>query len=144
MNEAKTCPVFGLYAASRHLIKIYSVHLEEVGLTYPQYLVISCLLSADKLSVDEIGRELFLDSGTLTPLLKRLETNGFLVRGRCKIDERKRIIMLTDSGRELQNKFDVIREAIRSELHVSKEDVNLLTKILTKIISNKNLGEKNA
>src|SRR3990167_6566678 len=75
-NNITMCPVFGLYAASRKLIKIYTKELEKLEVTYPQYLVISCLLHKDGQSVDKIGQELFLDSGTLTPLLKRLETHG--------------------------------------------------------------------
>lgn len=135
MNEIRMCPVFGLYAASRKLIKIYTRELEKVDLTYPQYLVISCLLNNDGSSVDEIGQELFLDSGTLTPLLKRLEVNGLITREHSKQDERKRIIKLTHVGREFEKVLLPIRKEIRSKVQISMDEVQQLTRVLDKILS---------
>src|ERR1700687_3773041 len=98
MKNFKQCPVFLLYESSRKLIKIYTKQLEQLEITYPQFLVLSYLLQSDGCSVDSIGQQLNLDSGTLTPLLKRLEKNGFLVRKRNTEDERKRVVELTQKG----------------------------------------------
>ncbi len=135
MSNIKQCPVFGLYAASRKLIKVYSNELESMGLTYPQYLVISCLLSKDGASVDEIGQEVFLDSGTLTPLLKRLEANGFITREHSKEDERKRVIKLCPKGRNLEKDLDLLRQNIREKFQISPDEVQQLIQTLSKILS---------
>ena len=135
MNNIKNCPVFGLYAASRKLIKVYTNELEALGLTYPQYLVISCLLHKDGISVDEIGQELFLDSGTLTPLLKRLAANGLITREHSKQDERKRVITLTPEGRNLEKSLNVLRQNIQLRFQVVPEEIQQLSQVLTKILS---------
>ena len=134
-DDVKMCPVFGFYAASRKLIKIYTKELKKLEVTYPQYLVISCLLLEDGQSVDQIGRVLFLDSGTLTPLLKRLETNGFIIRNRSPVDERQRIINLTPKGQDFGKSLQSLRGEIRSQLNVSHEEVQYLTQVLQKILS---------
>lgn len=126
--------MFGLYAASRKLIKIYASELETLRLTYPQYLVISCLLHKDGTSVDEIGQELFLDSGTLTPLLKRLEANGLITRQHSKEDERKRVIKLTSNGRNLEKNLHLLRQKIQSKFQIPPEEIQQLTQTLAKII----------
>jgi MarR family transcriptional regulator, organic hydroperoxide resistance regulator len=134
-NSIKKCPVFNLYAASRKLIKIYTKELERLEVTYPQYLVMSCLLQEDGQSVDKIGQELFLDSGTLTPLLKRLEANGFIIRNRSTEDERQRVINLTPKGRDFDKSLQPLRQEIRSKVGVSQDDVQQLIRILHKILS---------
>lgn len=134
-SNIKMCPVFGLYAASRKLIKIYTKELEKLEVTYPQYLVISCLLQEDGQSVDKIGQELFLDSGTLTPLLKRLEANGFIIRNRSIEDERQRVINLTPKGRDFEKVLKPLRQEIRSKLRVFQDDVHQLIQMLQKILS---------
>ena len=134
MSHINKCPVFGLYAASRKLIKVYTNELETLELTYPQYLVISCLLHKDGPSVDEIGQELFLDSGTLTPLLKRLEANGFITRQHSKEDERKRVIKLTSNGRNLEKNLHLLRQKIQSKFQIPPEEIQQLTQTLAKII----------
>lgn len=135
MQPLKMCPVFGLYVASRKLIKIYTKALEKVDLTYPQFLVISCLLNEDGVSVDRLGQELLLDSGTLTPLLKRLEANGFITRNYSQEDERKRVIRLTSQGRDIEEALVPLRQEIRAHLRVTPEDVQHLTYVLSKIIA---------
>jgi MarR family transcriptional regulator, organic hydroperoxide resistance regulator len=134
-DKVTSCPVFELYVASRKLIKIYKKELEKLGLTYPQYLVITCLLQKDGQSVDKIGQELFLDSGTLTPLLKRLEANGFIVRNWSTQDERQRVINLTPKGREFEKVLAPLRHEIRSKLRVSHDEVQQLSQVLHKILS---------
>lgn len=93
---------FALYAASRAMTQTYRPLLTALGLTYPQYLVMLVLWETDGVSVGELGSRLFLDSGTLTPLLKRLETLGVLNRQRAKGDERSVIVSLTSRGRGLR------------------------------------------
>lgn len=92
---------FALYSASLALTKAYRPILEALDLTYPQYLVMLCLWQGDGLAVRDIGDRLHLDSGTLTPLLKRLEARGLLSRSRDAADERRVLIALTDAGRAL-------------------------------------------
>jgi DNA-binding MarR family transcriptional regulator len=90
---------FALYSASLAMTKLYKPLLEDIGLTYPQYLVMLVLWEGDQLMVSELGERLYLDSGTLTPLLKRLESAGLLTRLRDAQDERRVRIALTDAGR---------------------------------------------
>jgi len=134
-DNVKMCPVFGFYAVSRKLIKMYTKELEKLEVTYPQYLVISCLLQEDGQSVDKIGQELFLDSGTLTPLLKRLEIKGFVLRNRSTEDERQRVIKLTPKGRDFEKSLESLRHEIRSKLHISHDEVQQLITIIHKILS---------
>ena len=92
---------FPLYAASRLVTKLYAPLLAVLDLTYPQYLVLLLLWERDGRTVTEIGDRLFLETNTLTPLLKRLEAKGLLRRERSTADERKVLIRLTDAGRDL-------------------------------------------
>jgi DNA-binding MarR family transcriptional regulator len=93
---------FALYSTSLAMTKLYKPMLDALGLTYPQYLVMLVLWEEDGLMVSEIGERLFLDSGTLTPLLKRLEAAGFIARMRDVEDERRVRVKLTVSGRDLK------------------------------------------
>ena len=93
---------FALYSASLAMTKLYKPLLDELGLTYPQYLVMLVLWEGDGLMVSELGQRLCLDSGTLTPLLKRLEASGFVSRLRAAEDERRVHIHLTAAGRKLK------------------------------------------
>lgn len=95
---------FALYSASLAMTKTYKPLLEKLGLTYPQYLVMLVLWQQDNLLVKAIGEQLFLDSGTLTPLLKRLEASNLIVRTRDQSDERQVRITLTREGRALKKK----------------------------------------
>lgn len=93
---------FALYSTMLGINKVYRKLLKKLGVTYSQYLVLLVLWEQDTLTVSEIGERLFLDSATLTPLLKRMETQGLLLRIRAKSDERQVIINLTEQGRILQ------------------------------------------
>ena len=99
---------FALYSASLAMTKTYKPFLENLGLTYPQYLVMLILWEQDNVLVKEIGERLFLDSGTLTPLLKRLETAGLIERTRDPEDERQVRITLTKTGRALKRKAHAV------------------------------------
>lgn len=103
---------FALYSANLALHKVYRKRLNQLGLTYPQYLVMLVLWEGDELTVSDIGQRLFLDSATLTPLLKRMENAGLLIRSRAVDDERQVIIRLTEQGRNLREQAESIPEAI--------------------------------
>jgi DNA-binding MarR family transcriptional regulator len=104
---------FALYSASLAMTKLYKPLLEELGLTYPQYLVMLVLWERDGLMVSEIGERLSLDSGTLTPLLKRLESAGLVARIRDVQDERRVHITLTPEGRKLKTRAAKVPACIR-------------------------------
>jgi DNA-binding MarR family transcriptional regulator len=97
---------FALYSSSLLMTKVYKPVLEPLGLTYPQYLVLLVLWEADAIAVGELGTRLYLDSGTLTPLLKRMEAAGLLTRMRAADDERRVIVRLTPAGRALRRKAE--------------------------------------
>lgn len=103
---------FAIYSASHAFTRAYRVLLEPLGLTYPQFLVMIVLWENDGMRVKEIGAKLFLDSGTLTPLLKRLESLGFVRRVRDLDDERQVTISLTPSGHALQQRAEGIPAAL--------------------------------
>jgi DNA-binding MarR family transcriptional regulator len=103
---------FALYSAGLAMNKVYRRLLAQLGLTYPQYLVMLVLWERDRLTVSEIGERLFLDSATLTPLLKRMESAGLLSRQRSTEDERQVLITLTDQGRALKKKAGAVPEGV--------------------------------
>jgi len=103
---------FALYSANLALHKVYRKLLSQLELTYPQYLVMLVLWERDEITVSDIGERLFLDSATLTPLLKRLETAGLLLRYRAEADERQVIIALTAAGSGLREKAQSVPEAV--------------------------------
>jgi DNA-binding MarR family transcriptional regulator len=110
---------FALYAASRTMTATYRPLLEALGLTYPQYLVMLVLWEQDGLTVRELGERLLLDSGTLTPLLKRLEHAGLLARKRRASDEREVEISLTRSGRTLRASAESIPACLHGQSGMS-------------------------
>ena len=121
---------FALYSASLAMTKLYKPLLEELGLTYPQYLAMLVLWEKDGLMVSEIGERLSLDSGTLTPLLKRLETAGLVARVRDVQDERRVHITLTAAGRRMKQRAQKIPGCIMSASQWSLPAVVRLTREL--------------
>lgn len=103
---------FALYSAGLAMNKVYRKLLKPLGITYPQYLVMMVLWEDESVSVSEIGARLFLDSATLTPLLKRLETAGLVARLRSREDERHVVITLTANGKALQSKAGKVQESV--------------------------------
>ena len=103
---------FRLYAVSRAVIRGYRPMLEALGLTYPQYLAMLVLWERDDLTVGEISQHLLTDPGSLTPLLKRLESEGLLQRNRSREDERVVMVQLTDKGRALQQQAKAVPQCI--------------------------------
>jgi DNA-binding MarR family transcriptional regulator len=124
---------FALYAASRATTDVYRPLLEELGLTYPQYLVMIVLWEHETCSVKDIGRILHLDSGTLSPLLKRLESAGFIKRQRRVEDERVVDITLTDEGRELSRRAADVPTQISCKFGIEFDEYIELLGLLKKL-----------
>ncbi len=118
---------FALYSTSLAMTKVYKPLLDELGLTYPQYLAMLVLWERDGLMVSELGERLYLDSGTLTPLLKRLEASGYISRIRDVEDERRVYITLTTSGRKLKTTAAKIPGCILSASQCSLPELVALT-----------------
>lgn len=135
--ELKNQVCFPLYALSKEITKLYRPLLEQLDMTYPQYLVMMVLWENDGLTVSEVGEKLLLDSGTLTPLLKRLESKSYINRKRKKEDERVVELFLTKEGRNLQQKACNIPSEMLQKIDTQTEDLvqlkNLLETILSKI-----------
>jgi len=130
MPRLDTHLCFALYEASRATIDVYRPMLDELGITYPQYLVMLILWERGKCSVKEIGNLLHLDSGTLSPLLKRLEAAGLIKRQRRPADERVVDISLTDNGYALEKRATTIPEKFHCELDLSFDEyMDLLTRL---------------
>ena len=117
---------FPLYAASNLLNRLYRPVLAQFNLTYPQYLVMLVLWETSPCTVGELGQKLFLDSGTLTPLLKRLAANGLVDRQRDPQDERRVLIALTQQGHALKQQATIIPETLASQLQLSTEQLDQL------------------
>jgi MarR family transcriptional regulator, organic hydroperoxide resistance regulator len=118
---------FALYSTSLAMTKVYKPLLSKLGLTYPQYVAMLVLWESDGLMVSEIGERLFLDSGTLTPLLKRLEASGWVTRERAYQDERRVHIWLTEAGRALQQQAASIPACVASQTQCSWPDLMSLS-----------------
>jgi DNA-binding MarR family transcriptional regulator len=114
---------FALHSASLAMTKVYKPYLDKLGVTYPQYLVLLVLWERDGLTVSEIGERLFLDSGTLTPLLKRLEAQGLVDRSRDPQDERRVVIRLTGRARALKTEAAGIPACILGASGCDVQDV---------------------
>ncbi len=106
---------FALYSATHAVTRAYREHLSKIGLTYPQYLVLLVLWQENKQTVKSLANKLNLDSPTLTPLLKRLASAGFLIRERSSIDEREVYISLTDAGNNLKDTVCQIQQSVSCE-----------------------------
>ncbi len=125
---------FPLYAASREIIKHYRPYLEEIDLTYTQYVTMLVLWEEKKISVGELGRRLFLDSGTLTPVLKTLEAKKLLKRYRSTADERVLIVEITDAGEALRDRAVTIPPRMASCVSLTPEEAGTLYRLLYKIL----------
>ncbi|SOZ09429.1 MarR family winged helix-turn-helix transcriptional regulator [Cupriavidus taiwanensis] len=121
---------FALYSSSLAMTKLYKPLLSELGLTYPQYLVMLVLWETETLSVSELGNRLALDSGTLTPLLKRLAVSGLVSRTRDAADERRVLVSLTDAGRALRRRAEGIPEQMLCATQCPVEEIQALTRRL--------------
>lgn len=132
--ERQLC--FAVYSTAHAFTRAYKPILDRVGLTYPQYLVMLVLWERSELPVKTIGEQLDLDSGTLSPLLKRLEQNGLIKRARDARDERQVIVSLTPKGRTMKDETDAIMAAIGQATGCSLEEVASLRDRLKELRSN--------
>lgn len=117
---------FTLYSTGLAMNKVYRKALRKLDLTYPQYLVLMVLWEKDELTVSEIGARLFLDSATLTPLLKRLETAGLVSRARSAADERQVVVSLTTAGRAMQDEAGAIFDEVLCATSCTPGELNVI------------------
>ena len=125
---------FPLYACSKEVIKQYRPYLDEINLTYTQYIAMLVLWEEKSCSLKELGEKLYLDSGTLTPMLKNLEAKGFIKRTRSSIDERVLEIKITKSGEQLKEKADAIEDKIAKWENMSCGEMKTLYNLLNKLL----------
>ena len=125
---------FPLYACAKEAVKIYRDYLETLNLTYTQYIAMLALWEEDKINVKELGEKLFLDSGTLTPVLKSLEVKGFVKRHRYEKDERVLIVELTQSGIELKETAAEIPHSLDCFVNIENEEAQQFHSTLQKIL----------
>lgn len=130
--ESQLC--FPLYACSREVIKLYTPFLDELGLTYTQYVTMLALWENPSQTVKELGQKLFLDSGTLTPLLKKLEAKGLISRNRSTRDERSLIVTLTQEGQDMREKALHIPYEMYKLSPLQGEDAVQVYRLLTKAL----------
>jgi DNA-binding MarR family transcriptional regulator len=126
---------FPLYAASKELTRRYKPFLDPLGLTYTQYVTMMALWEHDEVPVKELGHRLYLDSATLTPLLKRLETRGYVSRRRSELDERSVIISLTDEGRALRERAIEVPGCIGGCIHMDPSEAAELKRLLESLLA---------
>ena len=138
MNELKLenqlC--FPLYAASKELIKKYKPVLDKFDLTYTQYLVMLVLWEDNSINVKTLGERLMLDSGTLTPLLKKMESKGYVKRVVNDKDERNLVISLTEEGKKLKSKCSSVPKEVGKCLNLNENEAITLYSLLYKVIEN--------
>ncbi len=125
---------FPLYACSREIIKQYKPFLDRIDLTYTQYITMMVLWEARSINVKELGERLFLDSGTLTPLLKKLEEKGLVTRERSKEDERNLIVRLTEEGDRLKEQAIDVPRCMAACSPLGPEEAAELYRILYKML----------
>lgn len=125
---------FPLYAAAKEVVRLYKPLLDELELTYTQYIVLLVLWQNGRLSVKELGEKLYLDSGTLTPLLKKLEAAGLVLRERSEEDERSVLITLTQKGLGLRERAAFIPERLTACLPLTQDEAAALYGLLYKVL----------
>ena len=129
---------FPLYATARSVVNLYTPFLKPLGLTYTQYLVFLVLWEQDGISGGELCFKLYLDSGTITPLLKKMEEKGYIERRRSHEDERVVFVYLTEEGRDLRNEAKNIPTNVGQCIHLEPDEAVCLYSLLYKILGQKN------
>lgn len=125
---------FPLYACSREMIKLYKPFLDQLGLTYTQYITMMVLWEHKAMTVKSLGQELFLDSGTLTPLLKKLEEKGLITRRRSELDERNLIVTITEAGEAMKDAALHIPAEMTKCINLPPEDIRDLYRMLYQML----------
>lgn len=127
---------FPLYACSKEIIRKYKPYLDDIDLTYTQYIAMMVLWEKKTVNVKLLGECLYLDSGTLTPVLKKLESKGYITRERSSEDERNLVVSITSEGEKLKDKALSIPPSMGSCVKLTAEEYQVLYKLLYKIIGN--------
>lgn len=125
---------FPLYACSRHMIRLYKPFLDALELTYTQYITMMVLWERGAVTVKELGQELYLDSGTLTPLLKKLEERGLVNRRRSDVDERNLIVTVTEKGQALRDQAQHIPSEMTKCINLEKEEIREMYRMMYKLL----------
>lgn len=136
---------FRLYAASRLIIQAYRPHLDRLGITYPQYLVLMVLWETDHLPVNDIAKRLSLETNTVTPLIQRMEREGIVTRAKGRVDTRQTIVSLTQYGHELREQSVEIPNCMLDLLcrnGIQRESVEKLLPLLEEIIEGLGKGKR--
>lgn len=126
---------FPLYVCSKEIVRRYKPYLDEIDLTYTQYITMMVLWEDNQINVKELGERLYLDSGTLTPVLKRLEQKKLITRQRDIKDERSLLVTLTDEGRQLREKAVEVPYKMAGCVALDEKDVKDLYRILHKMLN---------
>ena len=126
---------FPLYACSKEIVRMYKPFLDELDLTYTQYITMMVLWDQKEMNVKALGKYLYLDSGTLTPVLKKLESKGYIVRSRSKEDERNLLVSITETGEKLKEKAVEVPERIRQCVQLEPEEAMQLYHLLYKVLN---------
>lgn len=126
---------FPLYSAARKTVNLYTPILSPLGITYTQYLVFLVLFEKDGITVSELGKRLYLDSGTLSPLLKKMEKEGYVLRMRAKEDERTVVINLTEKSKAMKEKLQDVPLKIARCMNLDPEDATELYALLYKVLN---------
>jgi DNA-binding MarR family transcriptional regulator len=127
---------FPLYACAKEIIRKYKPYLDDIDLTYTQYITMMVLWEKKSVNVKTLGESLYLDSGTLTPVLKKLESKGYISRVRSNEDERNLVVTITPEGEKLRDRAVSIPEKMGCCVKLSPEEAKLLYSLLYKIIGN--------
>ena len=133
---------FPLYAAARNVTNLYTPHLKALGLTYTQYIVLLVLWEREEATVGELGEILMLDNGTLTPLLKKLQSAGYVERRRSEKDDRVVVISLTDAGAGLQERAKDVPLNVAGCIKLTPEKVKTLYALLYELLNNQKEDQK--
>ncbi len=145
MPKIDTELCFPMYACTKEMIKLYTPFLDSLGLTYTQYITMTVLWEKKQAKVKELGEVLYLNSATLTPLLKKLESKGLLTRNRMKSDERNVLVQITQAGEDLEARASGISEIVLRQLGLEENEVKVLFilshKILNKLVTEKEDNE---
>lgn len=126
---------FLFYVSSKEIIKKYTDYLKEYGLTYTGYIVLMAIEDDEKLNIKKLGERVFLDSGTLTPLLKKLEKKNYVIRTREEQDERNLQISLTERGKDIQNVLSDISQSVFNEFNITQEETQNLVEDLQNFLT---------
>lgn len=126
---------FLFYVSSKEIIKKYTDYLKEYGLTYTGYIVLMAIEDDEKLNIKKLGERVFLDSGTLTPLLKKLKKKNYVIRTREEQDERNLQISLTERGKDIQNVLSDISQSVFNEFNITQEETQNLVEDLQNFVT---------